>query len=209
MTSEPSTLVILGASGDLTERLLLPGLGSLVASDRGRRIQLIGTGRSERGADEWRKTVKTAFDSVDAKGRRAAGIVSSTKYIQADPTDLDDLKRILDACEGAPALYFALPPAISIEVCEQLEKVDLPEGTTLALEKPFGSNSRTAAQLNRQLLKLVPEERIHRTDHFLGLSTVLNLVSLRFANRFFESVWSAKDIEKVEILYDEQLALEG
>lgn len=209
MTSEPSTLVILGASGDLTERLLLPGLGSLVASDRGRRIQLIGTGRSARTPQEWTKTVKAAFDSVDATGRRAAGIVSSTKYIQADPTDLDDLTRILDACEGAPALYFALPPAISIQVCEQLAKLDLPEGTTLALEKPFGSNSRSAAQLNRQLLKLVPEDRIHRTDHFLGLSTVLNLVSLRFANRFFESVWSAKDIEKVEILYDETLALEG
>jgi glucose-6-phosphate 1-dehydrogenase len=133
MTSEPSTLVILGASGDLTERLLLPGLGSLVASDRGRRIQLIGTGRSERSAQEWTKTVKTAFDSVDATGRRAASIVSSTKYVQADPTDLDDLKRILEACEGAPALYFALPPAISIKVCEQLEELDLPEGTTLAL----------------------------------------------------------------------------
>ena len=209
MTSEPSTLVILGASGDLTERLLLPGLGSLVASDRGRRIQLIGTGRSERTPEEWTGTVKAAFDSVDATGRRAAGIVSSTRYVQADPTDLDDLKRILEACEGAPALYFALPPAISIKVCEQLERIDLPEGTTLALEKPFGSNSRSAAQLNRQLLKLVPEDRIHRTDHFLGLSTVLNLVSLRFANRFFESVWSARDIEKVEILYDETLALEG
>ncbi|WP_150308673.1 glucose-6-phosphate dehydrogenase [Planctomonas psychrotolerans] len=209
MTSEPTTLVVLGASGDLTERLLLPGLGSLLAESAGGPRQLIGTGRSERSADEWRQTVSDAFEEAEARGEDATAIVDSAQYIQADPTEVDDLVRILEACEHTPILYFALPPTITITVCEALEKVDLPEGTVLAMEKPFGSDSESAAALNRQLQKLVPEERVHRIDHFLGTSTVLNLIGLRFANRLFEPVWNAENIERVEIVYDEDLALEG
>jgi glucose-6-phosphate 1-dehydrogenase len=209
MTSEATSLVVLGASGDLTERLLLPGLGSLLAGRAGGPRQLIGTGRSERSSDEWRETVATAFEEAGATGKDATAIIDSAKYLQGDPTDVADLRRILDACEHTPILYFALPPAVTIKVCEALEEVDLPGGTVLAMEKPFGSDSESAAALNAQLRKLVPEDRVHRIDHFLGTSTVLNLIGLRFANRLFEPVWNAHNIERVEIVYDEDLALEG
>jgi len=209
MTSATASLVVLGASGDLTERLLLPGLGSLLAADSPRPVQLLGTGRSEREQNDWRDTVKKAFDDAGATGEAARAVLESTEYVQADPTEAEDLQRLLDACTGTPIIYFALPPAITITVCDVLEGMDLPDGTILALEKPFGSDSRSAAELNRKLVRIVPEERIHRIDHFLGTDTVLNLLGLRFANRLFEPVWNADNIERVEITYDEDLALEG
>src|SRR5690606_10841116 len=110
---------------------------------------------------------------------------------------------------GVPALYFALPPAVTVLACRALERVELPAGTVLALEKPFGTDRRCAEALNRQLLRLVPEKHIHRVDHFLGKSTVLNILGLRFANRIFGEVWSAEHIDRVEITFDETLALEG
>ncbi|MFD3444281.1 glucose-6-phosphate dehydrogenase [Microbacteriaceae bacterium 4G12] len=209
MTADPASLVVLGASGDLTERLLLPGLASLLAENGARPLQLLGTGRSERGQDEWRDTVRKAFDDAGATGSEAAAVLDSTEYLQADPTEKEDLQRLLDACTGTPILYFALPPTITMKVCAVLEELELPEGTYLALEKPFGSDSGSAAELNRQLVRIVPEERIFRIDHFLGTDTVLNLLGLRFANRLFEPVWNAGNIDRVEITYDEDLALEG
>ena len=82
-------------------------------------------------------------------------------------------------------------------------------GTRLALEKPFGNDLASAQELNRQLLRVVPEDDIYRIDHFLGVNTILNLIGIRFANRLLQPIWSAEHIEKVEIFYDETLALEG
>lgn len=209
MSDATSTLLILGARGDLTKRLLLPGLGSLISSGRSIRVDLIGSSTTPVPEAEWRKIVTDAFASVKATGRRAKSIANASRYIPADVTKVDDLKELLAACKGTPAIYFALPPSITMKACEALEKIELPQGTILALEKPFGTNARSAAALNRRLLKLVPEERIFRVDHFLGLSTVLNLIGLRFANRVFEPLWNREAIESVEIVYDESLALEG
>jgi glucose-6-phosphate 1-dehydrogenase len=124
-------------------------------------------------------------------------------------TSPDDLRRILASVTGVPALYFALPPTVTIAACAALGQFDLPEGTVLGLEKPFGTDLRSAETLNRQLAKLVPEKHIHRVDHFLGKSTVLNLLGLRFANRIFEQVWNSEHVERVDIRFDETLALEG
>jgi glucose-6-phosphate 1-dehydrogenase len=93
--------------------------------------------------------------------------------------------------------------------CAALAEIELPDGLTLALEKPFGTDLKSAKALNRRLASLVPESRVHRVDHFLGKSTVLNLLGLRFANRVFEQNWHSVDIERVEISYAEQLGLEG
>ncbi|RFA21041.1 glucose-6-phosphate dehydrogenase [Subtercola boreus] len=209
------TLLILGASGDLTERLLLPGLGSLIAggveADKEliSGLRILGSGRSERSRDEWQKTVATALDAVGAKGADARQIIADADYVVADPTSKDDLAGILGGVEGALVIYFALPPAIVVKVIDTLAKVELPGGTVLALEKPFASDARSAATLNRHLLKLVPEEQIHRVDHFLGMSTVLNILGLRFVNRLVEPIWNNQNVEKVEIIYDEDLGLEG
>ncbi|UFS60527.1 glucose-6-phosphate dehydrogenase [Subtercola endophyticus] len=211
----PKTLLILGASGDLTERLLLPGLGSLIAggvsSDAAliEGLRILGSGRSPKTDQQWQATVQKAFDGIKVKGAAAKALVKSAAYVVADPTSHDDLERVLADVDGELVIYFALPPAIVAEVAKTLATVDLPEGTVLALEKPFGSDSRSAATLNRHLLKVVPEEQIHRVDHFLGMATVLNILGLRFVNRLIEPVWNADNVEKVEIIYDEDLGLEG
>lgn len=209
MTQSVGTLVILGASGDLSSRLLLPAIGQLLTNDPGRRFRLVGSGFEDWSTAHWRSVVKKSFRTVKAAGQGVEELLASTRYVQADVTRPDDLARVLEVCEGAPALYFALPPAITAKACTALEKVKLPAGLTLALEKPFGTDRRSAVALNRQLGRLVPEERIHRIDHFLGRSTVLNLLGLRFANSILEPLWNGDHIERVDIVYDETLGLEG
>jgi glucose-6-phosphate 1-dehydrogenase len=77
------------------------------------------------------------------------------------------------------------------------------------LEKPFGTDEESAASLNQLLAHLTPENQVHRVDHFLGRSTVLNLIGVRFANRLFEPVWSNEHIERIDVTFDEQLTLEN
>ena len=209
MADRVGTLVILGAGGDLTKRLLLPGLGELLDSGKGGDLELLGVGQGALTDETWRERVGASFASGKADGSRSSAVARSTHYLQADVTKPDDLRRVLAACHGTPALYFALPPQVTIAACSALSSVDLPEGTVFGLEKPFGTDLESAQALNRQLLKLVPERDIHRIDHFLGKATVLNLLGLRFANRVFEQLWNAENVERVEIVFDEQLALEG
>lgn len=209
MTQRPSTLLILGASGDLASRLLMPGLAQLIIADPTIELQLVGSGIEDLSEEAWRSRVATSFASMGATGERVDRAVARSTYLQADVTTIDDMQRLLDACTSPPAIYFALPPAITERCCRALTALELPEGTSLALEKPFGIDEQSARALNELLLTLVPEHRIQRVDHFLGRSTVLNLVGLRFANRVFEPLWSNAHVESVEIVYDEQLALEN
>ncbi|MEO7123893.1 MAG: glucose-6-phosphate dehydrogenase [Lacisediminihabitans sp.] len=209
MADRIGTLVIFGASGDLAKRLLLPGLGELLDSGRGGELQLLGVGQDAMTDATWQERVADSFASGRANGTRSGAVAEASHYLQADVTKPDELRRVLAACQGTPALYFALPPRVTIAVCSALSDVELPAGTVLALEKPFGTDLASAEALNRQLLKLVPEHDVHRIDHFLGKSTVLNLLGLRFANRVFEQIWNADNIERVDIIIDEQLALEG
>jgi glucose-6-phosphate 1-dehydrogenase len=207
MTDRIDTLIILGAGGDLTSRLLLPGLASLLASRRGDDVALIGVDRAELTDAAWQKKVRAAFSTQPST--RGDAVAKKSFYVQGDATAADDLRRVLAQADGRIALYFALPPAVTILVVKALATLDLPKGIVFALEKPFGTDLTTARALNRRLEKLVPEEQVFRVDHFLGKSTVLNLLGLRFANRIFEPLMSAPNVESVEITFDEQLALEG
>lgn len=209
MVEHIGSLVIFGAGGDLTKRLLLPGLGQLLDSERGYEVQLIGVGFDPMTDSEWRERVSASFTAGGASSARSKAVARAAHYVQADVTKPEDLQRILDVVSGVPAFYFALPPQVTIAACASFEKVTLPKGTVLGLEKPFGTDLRSAQALNRQLSRLVPEKQIHRIDHFLGKSTVLNLLGLRFANRIFEQIWRAEHIERVDIVFDETLALEG
>ncbi|MET4782337.1 glucose-6-phosphate dehydrogenase [Glaciihabitans sp. UYNi722] len=209
MSDRIGTLVILGAGGDLAQRLLLPGLGQLLDSSRGYEVNLVGVGFDPMTDTQWHKRVAGSFAAGGATGALPKSVAATSEYLQADVTNPDDLRRILESVHGVPALYFALPPKVTIAACSALEKVELPTGTVLGLEKPFGTDLRSAQALNRQLIKLVPEKHIHRVDHFLGKSTVLNLLGLRFANRIFEQVWSAEHIARIDVTFDETLGLEG
>ena len=207
MTQRIDTLVILGAGGDLTARLLLPGVASFLASSQGRSLEIVGVDRNEVSNADWRARVATAFEAYPSPlGKRVA---KASRYIQGDATSADDLRAVLDAATGRVAIYFALPPAVAMLACTALSTLDLPTGISLVLEKPFGTDLRTAQKLNRLLETMVPEHQVFRVDHFLGKSTVLNLLGLRFANRIFEPLFSSENVEKVEIIVDERLGLEN
>ena len=211
MASKPqTTLLILGASGDLTSRLLLPGIATLLRVQPSRRVEIVGADLRELSEGDWRDRVQTAMEVDGTQGAAAKHALGSTRYVSADATDPAALTALLAsiACDRL-VIYFALPPHVTELVCTALEQVGVPEGTILAIEKPFGDSHESAVELNALVTRIVPEDRIFRIDHFLGLHTVLNLIGLRFANRLLEPVWDRDSIAKVEILYDETVTLEG
>jgi len=203
----PTTLIILGASGDLTSRLLLPAIGQLLQREPGRDVVLRGAGSDAWTSRHWHEALRTAFATVGAEDQleRLAG----SAYTQADVTTADDLQRLLGDAEGKVVLYFALPPAVTAKACAALATISAPADLVLALEKPFGTDEASARALDELLLTIVPEKQIFRVDHFLGRSTLLNLLGVRFANRVVEPVWSADHVASVEIRYDESLGLEN
>ncbi len=203
------TLLILGATGDLTARLLLPGLGGLVASGFREQLLLVGSGTEEWDDERWRARVSESFAPADAGGGGVEALVKRARYIRADVTKEPDLRTLLDACEGSPTIYFALPPAVTEAACGALTSLGVPDDTRLVMEKPFGTDAAGAAALNELLAKLVPEEQVFRVDHFLGMSTVLNILGVRFANRIVEPVLSADHVHSVDVVFDETLGLEG
>ncbi|HET9302873.1 MAG TPA: glucose-6-phosphate dehydrogenase [Propionibacteriaceae bacterium] len=210
MTGPIGSLLLLGASGDLAGRLLLPALGQLFDREESRReVKLVGAGSEDWDADAWQQRVRTSFAEGKVSDAAMQSVLDTTGYQKADVTSPEDLRSLIDSCPSPPALYFALPPSVTVAACKGLQQVSLPEGTNLVLEKPFGTNQESAASLNMLLAQLVPENQVHRVDHFLGRSTVLNLLGVRFANRLFEPMWSNQHIDHVDIVFDEQLTLEN
>ncbi|MDO5752021.1 glucose-6-phosphate dehydrogenase [Arthrobacter sp.] len=216
--NEIKTLMILGASGDLTARLLLPGLASLISQGGAKGLELVGAGYDEWSQDKWREQVKKSFDDSSggdgaAIGKRAQhaldAMAKNSSYHQVDVTAEGALSDVLKSVKHPVAVYFALPPSITEKACDLLNADDLPEHTRFVMEKPFGSGQESARKLNKTLETLLPENHIYRVDHFRGTGTVLNILGLRFANHFLEPVWNMRHIEKVEIFFDENITLEG
>ncbi|WP_309132009.1 glucose-6-phosphate dehydrogenase [Brevibacterium sp.] len=202
-----SNLVILGATGDLTSRLLLPGLGTLLTDRPDTRVSVIGS--SQRANDSWPQTVAEAFASVDAAGPAVDHVTNTTKYVQCDVTKKADMEKLLGSLEGQTCLYFALPPSVTIKSLDVLADLELPQGLLLALEKPIGTDFGSARELNLLASRLLPEDQIFRVDHFLGMPAVLNFLGMRFANRIFEPLLNRDHVESIEIVFDETLGLEG
>lgn len=210
MSSPIRTFLLLGASGDLAGRLLLPALGQLLEVEPDRReLELVGAGAEDWDDATWQERVRGSLAAAEVSDATRDAVLARTRYQQVDVTDTAALAELIASCAAPPALYFALPPAVTVRACTALLDVELPAGTLLVLEKPFGTDQASAAELNRLLTRLVPEGQVHRVDHFLGRSTVLNLIGLRFANRLFEPVWNNLHVERVDIVFDEQLALEN
>jgi len=208
--SEAVNLVILGASGDLTHRLLLPGLGTLLKADHGLTLRLLGAGVDDWDQDHWREVAKASLSEGGCSANEVDSVVSTSTYTKMDASSSADLGALLDGLTGRIVLYFALPPAISMAACKALAELSLPTELYLAIEKPFGTDAASAHAFNELLSHLpLPESHIFRVDHYLGKATVLNLVGLRFTNRLFEPVWNATNVESIQIVYDEELALEG
>jgi glucose-6-phosphate 1-dehydrogenase len=206
------TFVVLGGTGDLTGRLLLPGLAEIVeAGDSDNAIDVLAVSQQDWSDEQYREWAgqrlaeHAGHVSEEARDR----LVSRLGHQQGDVTAAEDLRKALDRAEGRPVIYLALPNTVFLATLQALTEVDLPEGTTIAVEKPFGRDEADARELNAVLHRLVPEDRVFRTDHFLAMQTVLNVLGLRFANRLFEPIWNSGHIERVEIVFDEDLGLEG
>ena len=214
-TSALRTLLILGGTGDLAQRLLLPGLAQLISSGRApAELAVIGSGSRDWSDDDWRKRLQESFAAARAEaddgGRQALdAAVQNGSYLRLDLQDPARLAAGIGGLQVPLAVYFALPPGITQSTVAALKPGDLPEGTRLVLEKPFGSDQESARKLNRLLAALVPEDSVYRVDHFRGMATVMNILGLRFANRILEPVWNNLHIDRVEIVFDEELGLEG
>ncbi|MFH9609615.1 glucose-6-phosphate dehydrogenase [Streptomyces sp. NPDC017448] len=204
-------LVVLGGTGDLTARYLLPALAALRAAGHlGDRFQLTGASREDWTSERYRQWVTTQLDrhGGDAPADAAKAVADAVRYRRTDVTDPADVASAI-AGEGPVAVYLALPPVLFPVVVTALHEAGLPAGSRVVLEKPFGEDLAGAQELNRLLAGLVPEQAVFRVDHFLAMTTVQNVLGSRLANRVLEATWNSSHIAQVDIVWDETLALEG
>ena len=204
--------VIFGASGDLVARLLLPSLAALVAEGEfADGLQVMGVGRDDLATDEFRQRIQAALAehaaTVDPGAR--ARVVETLDYQQADVTDGRDVARVLGDNRQPVVVYLALPPRLFEPTLGAVADAGLARGSTIAIEKPFGDDLASARRLNDLLHTRLPEITAFRVDHFLSDELVQRVFALRFANRVLEPMWSREHIERVDIVWDETLALEG
>ena len=203
-------LVLLGGTGDLTGRLLLPGLAELAAADDVV-VDVLAVGREDWSDDEYRSWARDrlAEHAGHLPEEVRERVVGRLGYRRGDVTVAADLRGALKRVAEAPLVYLALPNVVFLPTLEALAEAGLPPRSVVAVEKPFGRDRADAERLNAVLHRMLPEERVIRTDHFLAMQSVLNILGLRFANRIFEPVWNAQHVERVEIVFDETLGLEG
>jgi glucose-6-phosphate 1-dehydrogenase len=204
-------LALLGATGDLTARYLLPGLAALRRDGHiGDDFRLIAVGRADWGDDEFRTWAGEQLDEhapdVPVEARR--GVVSVAEYHKADVTDAAAMAPVISSA-GPVAAYLALPPSVFGATVSALHQAGLPEGSSIVLEKPFGEDLAEATELNSLLAGVIPEEGVFRVDHFLAMTTVQNLLGTRLANRALEPAWNTAHIAEIDIVWEETLALEG
>jgi glucose-6-phosphate 1-dehydrogenase len=204
-------LAIFGATGDLTGRYLLPGLAALrEAGHLGDDFRLTGAAREGWDTAEFQRWAAGQLSRnaghLPASTRDA--IVSASRYRQADVTDPASVAAVIEG-EGPVAAYLALPPAVFPAAVSALHDAGLPPDSRIVLEKPFGEDLHSAVELNRLLADCVPEQAVFRVDHFLAMTTVQNLLGTRLANQVLEPIWDAAHIARVDIVWDESLALEG
>jgi glucose-6-phosphate 1-dehydrogenase len=205
--------VILGASGDLAGRYLLPALAALHAAGRlPAGFAVVGTAREPWDNEALRRHAleQLAEHADGVPDVQRAELARSLRYVPADLSDSDAVAEVLRAAGDGPiAAYLALPPALFGATATALVDAGLPPGSRLALEKPFGESLAGAVDLNRRLAGLVDEEAVFRVDHALGMPTMQNLLDLRRHDPVLAAVWDADHVEQVEVRWEEDLALEG
>jgi len=219
----PCVLVIFGASGDLTQRKLMPALYSLAFRRLlPERFAVVGAARSRESDDEFRERMKEAVQRYgrdefrqDVWDQLAAGMRYCTLDF-ADGAGEDELTRMLrdvDAERGTlgnRVFYFAVPPsAIEILVQEIAERREREGWVRLIIEKPFGFDLASARHLNELIAERFAENEVFRIDHYLGKETVQNMLALRFANGIFEPIWNRQFVDHVQITVAESIGIES
>ena len=221
-TPGATTLVIFGASGDLTRRKLLPALYSLSRGQRlPARFAVVGVARSATSDEQFRQQFHDSlkeFAKVDARSDEVVRSLQAQMYFVSGEMDDPGLyarlaSRLKEIGSEGVLYYLAIPPGVYGTVVEGLEGAGLaaaPETgwRRLIVEKPFGTDLASAQQLNAQLHRHFTEDQIFRIDHYLGKETVQNLLVLRFANGMFEPIWNRRYIDHVQITAAETVGVE-
>ena len=205
--TSPFILVIFGASGDLTQRKLIPALYQLYTQGLlPQKFAILGVSRTEFSDQAFRKEATQGIAKPDPD---FAQHLYYQPLTTGDPESYSQLnarlKRLQDKhqTEGNAVFYLSLPPQLYATVAEGLQKAGLAQEEQgyrrLVVEKPFGSDLASAQELNQQLQSIFSEKQIYRIDHYLGKETVQNLLVFRFANGIFEPVWNRQYIDYIEI----------
>jgi glucose-6-phosphate 1-dehydrogenase len=205
-------LVIFGAAGDLTSRYLMPALGRLIATGSiPEDLVILGASREGGDTRRFRRHIAARLDehaaNLDITARES--LLDRLEYRTVDVTSPEQVRAALGSGVEPVVAYLALPPFVAGTTIESLGKAGLPDGSRIVIEKPFGTDLSSAIALNEHIHQHFSEDAIFRVDHFLMQQTVINLLGLRFANRIFELMWNRENVERVEIVFDETLALEG
>ncbi len=209
----PQIVVLFGATGDLSQRKLLPGLYHLAATGFIPRCYVIGISLDDIDVDGFRAVARK---SVERQHNRPPGMdawpnfESNLDYVPlkagsgALRTAVD---RAMVACKGDNQLlhYLSVPPSAALSAVRMLDEAELVKGSHIVMEKPFGTDLESAVALNGQLHAVFAEDQIFRIDHFLGKEPAQNILAFRFANGLFEPIWNRNFIDHVQIDVPESL----
>ncbi len=219
-----TTIVIFGASGDLTSRKLIPALFANFHKGRlPEDIAIIGFSRHPFSDDAFRQKMKEAmleFVPAEFRDEEWGKFARLLFYQRGDIDKADDFRALStriaspDGTTGNVLFHLAVAPAFYTSVADKLHQAGLLAQTgsggyrRIIIEKPFGSDLQSARELNDHLLGLVKEDQIYRIDHYLGKETVQNLLVFRFGNSIFEPIWNRRYIEHVQITVAETVGVE-
>ena len=223
--ADSCTMVIFGATGDLTRRKLMPALYSLrCLGGLSGRCEVIGTGRKRLSEQEFRAQMHDAVAPAGEAGNtpdsRWEAFAQQLSYLPGEPGDPAfhrTLAAELEARRGRGSspnhlFYVGTPASVAPPIIQGLGAAGLARNdrgwSRIVLEKPFGHDLVSARALNRAVNAVFPEEAVFRIDHYLGKETVQNLLVFRFGNSLFEPVWNRHYIEYVEITAAEALGVE-
>ncbi|PWB70092.1 MAG: glucose-6-phosphate dehydrogenase [Anaerolineales bacterium] len=218
----PTSIVIFGASGDLTQRKLVPSLFNLYRKGRmPKQFRIVGYGNTAFSDDQFCTHLEEGmkqYASFEYKEEEWSSFASNIAYLQGRYTDLADFKRLggflkeWEINSGNRIYYMATPPGVFPNIIDLLGLTDqLMEYSgwrRVVIEKPFGTDLASAHSLNEQIHKTLNEKQIYRIDHYLGKETVQNILVTRFANTIFEPLWNRNYIDHVEITVAEQVGVE-
>jgi glucose-6-phosphate 1-dehydrogenase len=224
-TLDACTIVIFGASGDLTARKLIPALYHLFKEKQlPADFRVVGFARREKTDASWRQELRTALDQfsrtkpVDDKVWSA--FAENLFYCQGDLTDDAAYKKLeaqLTEFGSGPLrenilFYLAISPSQFGEVVEQIHRCGLlnKDGAAwqrIVVEKPFGHDLASAHALNQELTRYAHESQVFRIDHYLGKETVQNILMFRFSNSIFEKLWNRNSVDHVQITVSEKIGV--
>jgi glucose-6-phosphate 1-dehydrogenase len=209
-------LLLFGATGDLSRRMLLPSLCALDADELlPSSLEIIGTARSDMDDHGFRNFAREALEKFLPADRRGgvATFLNRLSYQPLDATQADGfaaLARKVGTPEHGLAIFLSTAPSLFEPTIHGLQRAGLTgHSVRMCLEKPLGTDLSSSCLINDAVAAAFPEERIFRIDHYLGKETVQNLLALRFANILFEPLWNAAHIDHVQITVAETVGLEG